>query len=52
MDAPRFPIPLVVSRRTLDRWGEYKKRVGERRDRDAFEVLLAAAMNADPPGDG
>lgn len=51
MDAPRFPIPLVVSRRTLDRWSEYKKRVGERRDRDAFEVLLAAAMNTDPPGD-
>lgn len=44
------PLAVVLTANEYRRWEEYKKRVGERRDTDAFLVLLAAAMNEDDAG--
>lgn len=50
LDAPRYPIPVVVSKRNVDLWAEYKKRIGERHDSTAFVTMLAATMNRDDGG--
>jgi hypothetical protein len=47
-DRPRLPLAIVLSTNELRRWDDYKKRVGERNDKKAFLVLLAAATNTDP----
>lgn len=41
------PLAVVLTANEHRRWEEYKKRVGERRDTDAFLVMLRAVMNAD-----
>ena len=47
VETPRIPLSIVLTNSQERRWADYKKRIGERRDIDAFLVLLAAAMGKD-----
>jgi hypothetical protein len=42
VETPRIPLSIVLTNSQERRWAEYKKSIGERRDGDAFLVLLAA----------
>ena len=46
-ETPRIPLSIVLTNSQERRWSEYKKSIGERRDGDAFLVLLAAATLTD-----
>jgi hypothetical protein len=42
-----MPLSIVLTNSEHRKWTDYKKSVGERRDVDAFRVLLAAATRTD-----
>lgn len=44
---PRIPLAIALTNAEERKWNDYKKSVGERRDRDAFLVMLAAVTNTD-----
>jgi len=47
VETPRIPLSIVLTNSQERRWRDYQKRIGERRDIDAFLVLLAAATLTD-----
>jgi hypothetical protein len=46
-ETARIPLSIVLTNTEARKWTDYKKSVGERRDVDAFRVLLAAATRTD-----
>jgi hypothetical protein len=47
VETPRIPLSIVLTNSQERQWSEYKKSIGERRDGDAFLVLLAAVTRTD-----
>jgi hypothetical protein len=47
----RIPLAIVIDTLTARRWRQYKERIGEKRDSQAFVALLDAVMDSDCQSD-